>query len=756
VDVQTILSQIDLGSLALPEFQRGYVWNRDQVRSLMTSLYRRYPVGSLMVWATPKDSAAVKGGATGYEGTVELLLDGQQRITSLYGLIRGQAPRFFDGDAKAFTGLYFDIENEVFEFYAPAKMKNNPAWIDVSGLMKNGVGPALKAVMENPDFSASTTQYIDRIARLDGIKAINFQIEQVVGEDKTVDVVVDIFNRVNSGGTKLSKGDLALARMCAQWPEARDRMKDALKRWWDHGYYFQLDWLLRNVTTLTTGEAKFSSLVAIDTATFADGLERAEKYANTALNLVGSRLGLDHDRVLGGRYAFPIITRYLSERGGKFESALEQDKLLYWYVNSFLWGRFAGSVETVLNQDLAMIDGSTGSLDRLIDQLRMSRGDLLVRPDDFGGWSLGARFYPMLYLLTRSLSARDWGQPFSVLNASLLGKNSGLEVHHIYPKALLYRHDYGRAEVNALANFCFLTKQTNIEISDSAPTDYFARVAVADPGCLESQWIPMDPELWKVENYREFLAARRVLLAAAANRVLDGLLHTSPADLPVQVPVELKATSTQPQVEEALDPEIVELLGWIKERGLTAPKIDLEIADPETQALIVVGDLVWPNGVQEGLGDPIVFELGADEAVVAQLNALRYRCFTTSDSLRRFLETGPEGAYQEETVPTPITAVEEQFHRAMVDVYERARREAGYNAARFLGMVSEVGGLETAHRLLKSTEPSEGFVALWSKGRLDLSVEAQALRPDFVGLFAPEELERARKRLDAVGYKGPA
>jgi len=753
VDVQTILSQIDLGSIALPEFQRGYVWNRDQVRSLMTSLYRRYPVGSLMVWATPKDSATVRGGVSGYEGTVELLLDGQQRVTSLYGLIRGQAPKFFDGDANAFTGLYFDLENETFEFYAPAKMKTNPAWIDVSNLMKNGVGPAIQAVMANPAFADHVTEYINRLTRIDGIKSIEFHIEKVTGQDKSIDVVVDIFNRVNSGGTKLSKGDLALAKICAQWPEARDRMKDALKTWSRHGYNFQLDWLLRNITTITTGEAKFSSLATVDTAAFADGLEKAEKYANTTLNLVASRLGLDHDRVLGGRYAFPIMTRYLSQRGGKFESALEQDKLLYWYVNSFLWGRFAGSVETVLNQDLALIDGTTASLDRLIDQLRMSRGDLLVRPDDFGGWSLGARFYPMLYLLTRFLSARDWGQPFPVLNASLLGRTSGLEVHHIFPKALLYKNDYGRAEVNALANFCFLTKQTNIQISDTAPIDYFPTVAAADPGCLESQWVPMDPELWKVENYRAFLAERRKLLAAAANKVLEGLLHTSPADLPVQVPIELKATSAQPEVSEALDPEIVELLSWIKDRGFASPKVDLEIAHPETQALIVVGDLVWPNGVQEGLGDPIVFELGADESVVTQLSALGYRCFTTGESLRRFLECGPEGAYGEETVPTPVTALQEQFHRAMVDVYERARREAGYNASRFLAMVSEVGGLEAAHRLLKATDPSEGFVALWSKGRLDLSVEAQALRPEFVALFGSDELERARKRLDAVGYK---
>ena len=142
--VETILSQIDLGTMALPEFQRGYVWNRDQVRGLMSSMYRRHPVGSLLTWLTPKDPTIIRGGDLGPAGTIELLLDGQQRITSLYGIMRGRPPRFFDGNAQAFTGLYFDLENEVFEFYAPAKMAGKPMWLDVTRLMRpDGLGEAL-------------------------------------------------------------------------------------------------------------------------------------------------------------------------------------------------------------------------------------------------------------------------------------------------------------------------------------------------------------------------------------------------------------------------------------------------------------------------------------------------------------------------------------------------------------------------------------------------------------------------------------
>jgi len=124
--------------MALPEFQRGYVWNRDQVRGLFDSLYRRHPIGGLLVWVTESKSAEHRGDGQLTAGVVKLLLDGQQRITSLYGVVRGKPPEFFDGNPAAFTSLRFHLENEVFEFYQPVKMQDDPMWIDVTDLMQKG------------------------------------------------------------------------------------------------------------------------------------------------------------------------------------------------------------------------------------------------------------------------------------------------------------------------------------------------------------------------------------------------------------------------------------------------------------------------------------------------------------------------------------------------------------------------------------------------------------------------------------------
>ncbi|MFO7252707.1 MAG: DUF262 domain-containing protein, partial [Actinomycetes bacterium] len=196
--LSVLLNQIDNGTVLLPEFQRGYVWNRDQVRGLMRSLYREYPVGGLLLWETVPTDTSVRGGSA--DGGVRLLLlDGQQRITSLYGVIRGRPPAFFEGDKSAFTGLRFNVEDESFEFYTPTKMRDDVRWVDVTRLFTEGLPPFIKEFSEN--FPDKLPVYLDRLNRLRNILNREFHEEKIAGPDKDVDVVVDIFNRVNSGGT---------------------------------------------------------------------------------------------------------------------------------------------------------------------------------------------------------------------------------------------------------------------------------------------------------------------------------------------------------------------------------------------------------------------------------------------------------------------------------------------------------------------------------------------------------------------------
>ena len=643
MNISAILNDIDLGKMALPEFQRGYVWNREQVRGLMESLYRRYPVGGLLIWTTKVDQAKTRGqGAHPFSMSVDLLLDGQQRMTSLYGIVYGKPPRFFDGNLAAFTGLHFNMAEETFEFYAPLKMQDNPVWVDVTKLMQTSnvteiLGP-IQGRLEEAGLPLLTC--LDRLSRIQAIKSIDLHLEHVSGEDKTIDVVVQIFNRVNSGGTTLSKGDLALAKLCAAWPEARIEMKKRLQVWRKAGYAFKLEWFLRCITAVTTGEALFSALSKIDTPTFQDGVLRAEKHVHTLLNTIAGRLGLDHGDVLGSPYALPLLCRYLDQRGGQIPGPKERDKLLYWYVHSYLWGRYAGSTESVLAQDLRLIDEPEGALDRLIGQLRQNRGDLRIQPADFRTWSRGSRFYPLLYMLTRVHQARDLDSGLE-LRKELLGNLMRLELHHIFPKSKLYKHGYNRPEVNALGNFMFLTQQTNLSVTNRDPEEYFSHYEERNPGVLASQWVPTEPILWKYENYRDFLEERRRLLATAANSFLDSLNAGTVPEMELPTTVAAKEAVPMISSRDPLDEDsvLLECNEWVVGQGLPEGEFYLEVLDPVTQEQVAMIDLAWPEGLQAGLSQPVAVLLDEEPETEEAVNQAGYLFFTDIDSFKQYVHT---------------------------------------------------------------------------------------------------------------------
>ena len=637
--ISTILDHIDSGHMALPEFQRGYVWNRDQVRGLFDSLYRRHPVGGLLVWATESKTADHRGDGPLAAGVVKLLLDGQQRMTSLYGVVRGRAPKFFDGNAQAFTGLRFHLETETFAFYQPLKMQGDPLWVDVTELMQKGtagLGEFVTRLTRVPELAPKVGDYVGRLSRLLGIVEVDLHNEEVTGPDKTLDVVVDIFNRVNSGGTKLSKGDLALAKICADWPDARDTMKAKLREWNKAGFQFNLDWLLRSVNTVLTGEAKFQFLHEKSAEEIQNGLKRAAKHVDTSLNMIGGRLGLDHDQVFFGRFGVPVIVRYLDQRSTPMDMK-ERDKLLFWFVQAAMWGRFSGSTESFIDQDLAALEGEDGGLDKLLEQLRLWHGGLRAEPGHFTGWSLGARFYPVLYLLTRMGESRDWATGLP-LKANLLGKMSRLEVHHIFPKAQLYKRKFKRPEVNALGNFCFLTKDTNLDISDRLPEDYFPKVEQAHPGALASQWIPTDPALWKIENFREFLDARKALLAAELNRRMEELLHGDTRWLAgPTAAVSATSTVTGGITSEEEEEQLEAINDWMEEMGLSRGMLAYDFADAATGEQRAVFDLAWPSGIQEELSQPVAVLLNESADTIGIASQAGYRCFTSSEEFRRYV-----------------------------------------------------------------------------------------------------------------------
>ena len=627
--INDVLSQIDLGNYALPEFQRGYVWTRSDVRKLMYSLYRDYPVGSLLIWDTATDPDMIRGDGTPSSGTVSLILDGQQRMTSLFGVIRGKAPQFFDGDASAFTNLYFNIDEETFEFYSQQKMKGDRAWVSVSEVIPDSGAFFTKVIAERPADMQYYAEAMTKLNKLSSIKDRDMPVQVVAGEDKTIDVVVEIFNNVNSGGTKLSKGDLALAKICAQWPDMRTEMKAILARLGKRGFWFKQDWLLRCLTVHLTRKAYFSELDGVSIAEVKTGLKEVEGLIGTCLDHISSRLGLDHDRVIGSHYAIVLMVGYLSMKGGKLSSAEEWDKLLFWYVHAFLWGRYAGSTESVLSQDLRCLEDGKG-VDGLVELIHQNRADLALRPQDFWGWSKGARFYPLLYMITRVNHARDWGTGIE-LSQSLLGKNSSLQVHHIFPKHVLYGAGKTKSMVNALGNYAFLTQQTNLDISDRKPEDYFPEYMEKCPGAIESHCVPTAGHLLAVDAYEEFLEERRKLLAKSANAILEDLWKGKLAQ-PSAPMAKMDVTESEDDEDEAIE----EIIAWLKGEGF-APGIKDYSAVIGYAGTPIIIDVAWPDGLQEGFTEPVALMINEEHGDVYRVNAVGYRVFTRADDLKDFV-----------------------------------------------------------------------------------------------------------------------
>jgi hypothetical protein len=295
-------------------------------------------------------------------------------------------------------------------------------------------------------------------------------------------------------------------------------------------------------------------------------------------------------------------------------------------------GTLRGSTETVLAQDYETLERS--GVEGLIASLERSRGgNLTISPDDFEGFGRGSRFYPLLYLLTRVRGAQDFASGLP-LHSHMLGHLAKLQIHHLFPKALLYEHGYGRAQVNAVANFCFLTQETNLTLGKQAPEHYFRAIEARHPGALASQWIPSDPALWRLDRYPDFLAARRELLAAAANELLTEL--RTGRDAPSRPLLERVAMEPSDGQVDDRATTVTMLLTELDELGCTPPLTDTEIANPETGRVLAIAEAFWPYGLQPGQGAPVVLELDEAEADLSRLAELGYEVFTSIEALRGY------------------------------------------------------------------------------------------------------------------------
>lgn len=420
--VHELVSMIERGELRLPEMQRQYVWRSTRVRDLLDSLYRGYPSGTILLWETdeavPEQRFAVAQENNPYLNT-RLLLDGQQRLTSLSAVIRG-APVSVLGRKRPIE-LLFNLEhpdtlipitevnedapddedeaedeadasedelmqrfNRMTFVVATRKLEQLPQWVKVSEIFKNnGDGPFLKAAgvvsFDDPRYE----KYSQRLARLRGIRDYEYRMD-VLERTLSYDEVTEIFVRVNSLGAKLRSSDLALAQITAKWRHSLDVFLGFREDCKHQGFEFDLGIHLRTLMVFATGQSRFRSVNTLAP----DALQHAWKEAcegmRFALNFLKSNAGIDSPALLASPF-LAIVLAYFGHLRGYVITAEEAGQLRYWTLIANAKGRYSrGSSETLLDQDLGTLKNG-GNVSGLIDRLRLQVGRLDIAPDELAG-----------------------------------------------------------------------------------------------------------------------------------------------------------------------------------------------------------------------------------------------------------------------------------------------------------------------------------------------------------------------------------
>lgn len=567
-ELSHLLGDIDLGKLALPELQRPFVWQKTAVRDLLDSMYRGFPIGYLMLWNAAETDARLIGSNGKQHTPTEFIIDGQQRLTSLYAVMKGAEITFKDF-SKGRIRIAFRPRDEHFEV-TDAAIEKDPEFVpNVTELWTGEHWKVIEAFIERlrtakPEAleNGQEKQLHSSLDRLNGLEDFPLQAVQI-GHEVDEEAVAEIFLRVNSGGTKLTQADFILTMLSVFREDDRRRLESFARAAgvmpdagrtspYNHLVKPQADQLLRVAVLVAFHRGRLQSVLALLRAGDAEGdtsdktgreaqLDKLTKAIDRVLDLTSWHEYIKALMSAGFRRSNEISSEnnvvlvyalYLIGRGyGLSHSELRTTIARYFFMSS-LTGRYTGSFETQITQDVQAFTQATDGADYLA-RLRQAISTELT--SDY--WTIrlpqmlatSAARGPGLFAYTASLcllNARV--PPFVDGNASQERKSSLLlrdlfdpvvrpkkipvERHHLFPRAYLEREGIDDTRsINQIANLSYVEWPENIEISDTAPSSYWPRYA--DQFSTEDLFHHALPENWAQMDYEKFLQERSKLMA---------------------------------------------------------------------------------------------------------------------------------------------------------------------------------------------------------------------------------------------------
>lgn len=574
-NLSDLLHYLDIGDIGLPDIQRPFVWSNAKVRDLFDSMYRGFPVGYFLFWENAQTNGAKQIGVGDkvHSAPLRLIVDGQQRLTSLYAVFRGK--RVLDEDYRERRiEIAFCPRTGAFEV-ADAAIRRDPEWIpniselwasgDSSFKMVKGFLKTLSAKIElTEEEEEQISHNLDRLFDLQKYPFTALEIAATVDEEQ----VADIFVRINSEGVKLNQADFLLTVLSVFWDAGRAELERFCRSSrqppapggpaspFNHFIEPDPDQMLRVSVALGFSRGRLKSVYQVlrgkdlDTGEFSadrrdtqfEILRQAQAKVLdltswhqflSALVGAGFRSGemISSQNALLYAYAVYLIGRTQC----KVPEHQLQKVIGRWFFFASLTGRYTSSPESVMDGDLNRLRGVSDAtqfvttLDELISNQLTGDYWLTTLPAALN--SSSAR-NPELFAYVAAQNRLNAPVLFShkkvseLLDPALKTKKKSLERHHLFPRAWLQRQGEEDLKViNQMANYALLEWPDNIDISDEPPKSYVPQLrARFSPG----DWQHMHelhalPEGWELMAYPDFLVARRKLMADIVRRGFETL-----------------------------------------------------------------------------------------------------------------------------------------------------------------------------------------------------------------------------------------
>lgn len=504
----SLLSDVERGNIKIPVFQRQYIWNDEQIISLLDSIYRGYPVGSLLMWSTKEELKHERnvGGfslpETPEDYPVNYILDGQQRLTTLYGVFHSDGNTADPELADRFNICYLPDE-DTFTHHLSSGGK--------AKIHLNSILDTTRLLAELPKFNDEQKAKIAKLT--ESFKDYEFPVVTI--KERSNKEVCSIFQRINSSGTALSNLELLTAWTWSDQFDLRSEIDDLLEILADKGYE-QIDQplLMRMLASLTCNSIDSDELVDVDPVALVDGMRRLKIAVMAAVDFLEGQLKVKNVVFLPFPIMLiPIVNFYaLITR----PNALQLTQLRKWFWQCSLTLRYKAGTNRLVLEDLNKIRRIS------MGESPLDSGYPLVKSDLFDStWRINSTAAKAALCLMAQLKPRSFLTGSEVDLGTVLSAYNARQFHHIYPKAYLAAQGISFHAANVISNICFLSASENNSISDKDPADYFRDIPDSHKSDIfNSALIPQEAGEGKLP-FEEFVALRTQKLINVGQRLIE-------------------------------------------------------------------------------------------------------------------------------------------------------------------------------------------------------------------------------------------